>query len=125
MNPVFKLTNAEEKLAELIWKHEKIASKELIKLANQVFGWKKSTTFTVLKFLIEKGVAQNEKATVTMLYTKEQFVTGQSRSYIEDMFGGSLPKFIAAFMGGKELTTQQAAELRKLIDEHEEEGCNG
>ena len=125
MNPVFKLTNAEEKLAELIWKHEKIASKELIKLANQEFGWKKSTTFTVLKFLIEKGVAQNEKATVTMLYTKEQFVTGQSRSYIEDMFGGSLPKFIAAFMGGKELTTQQAAELRKLIDEHEEEGCNG
>jgi len=125
MKPVFKLTNAEVKLAELLWTHGSIASMEMVRLAQSEFGWKKSTTFTVLKALIEKGVAQNEKSTVTMLCTKEQFATGHSRSYIEDMFGGSLPKFIAAFFGGRQLTSQQAAELRELIDSHEKGGGNG
>jgi predicted transcriptional regulator len=124
METVYKLTNAEAKLAELLWNIAPIASMELIKIAEQEFGWKKSTTFSVLKILIEKGVAQNEKSTVTMLCTREQFISGQSRSYVEDTFGGSLPKFIASFIGGKKLTSKQAEELRRLIDEHEG-GGNG
>ena len=119
MNFVFRLTNAEARLAELIWACEPIASMDLVKLADNEFGWKKSTTFSVLKILIEKGVAQNSNSSVTMLCTKEQFITGQSRNYIEDMFGGSLPKFIAAFFGDRQLTAQQAEELRKLIEDYE------
>ena len=124
MEAVYKLTNAEAKLAELLWNIAPIASMELIKIAQQEFGWKKSTTFSVLKILIEKGIAQNEKSTVTMLCTREQFISGQSRSYVEDTFGGSLPKFITSFIGGKKLTSKQAEELRRLIDEHEG-GGNG
>lgn len=124
MKIVYKLTNAEAKLAELLWNIAPIASMELIKIAQQEFGWKKSTTFSVLKILIEKGIAQNEKSTVTMLCTREQFISGQSRSYVEDTFGGSLPKFITSFIGGKKLTSKQAEELRRLIDEYEG-GSNG
>ena len=124
MKIVYKLTNAEAKLAELLWNIAPIGSMELIKIAEQEFGWKKSTTFSVLKILIEKGIAQNEKSTVTMLCTREQFISGQSRSYVEDTFGGSLPKFITSFIGGKKLTSKQAEELRRLIDEHEG-GSNG
>ncbi|WP_097014501.1 BlaI/MecI/CopY family transcriptional regulator [Anaerocolumna aminovalerica] len=124
MKIVYKLTNAEAKLAELLWNIAPIASMELIKITQQEFGWKKSTTFSVLKILIEKGIAQNEKSTVTMLCTREQFISGQSRSYVEDTFGGSLPKFITSFIGGKKLTSKQAEELRRLIDEHEG-GSNG
>lgn len=124
METVYKLTNAEAKLAELLWNIAPVASMELIKIAEQEFGWKKSTTFSVLKILIEKGIAQNEKSTVTMLCTREQFISGQSRRYVEDTFGGSLPKFITSFIGGKKLTSKQAEELRRLIDEHEG-GGNG
>ncbi len=124
MKIVYKLTNAEAKLAELLWNIAPIGSMELIKIAEQEFGWKKSTTFSVLKILIEKGIAQNEKSTVTMLCTREQFISGQSRSYVEDTFGGSLPKFITSFIGGKKLTSKQAEELRRLIDQHEG-GGNG
>ena len=123
MNIVFRLTNAEAKLADLIWVHEPIASMELVKLVWMEFGWKKSTTFSVLKILIEKGVAQNTNSSVTMLCTKEQFITGQSRNYVEDMFGGSLPKFIAAFFGDRQLTAKQAEELRRLIEDYEGRGA--
>jgi predicted transcriptional regulator len=113
------------KLAQLIWDHEPIASMDLVKLAQREFDWKKSTTFSVLKFLINKRAAQNIRSTVTMLRTKEQFITGQSRNYIEDSFGGSLPKFIAAFYGDRKPTAKQAAELRELIDSYERRGGNG
>lgn len=125
MEPVYKLRNAEAKLAELLWLNAPITSKEMVKLAEREFDWKKSTTFSVLKVLIEKNIAQNEKSTVTMLVSREQFASGQSRSFVEDTFGGSLPQFITSFIGGKKLTPEQAEELRRLIDEHEGGGDNG
>ncbi len=125
MGVIFKLTNAEAKLAELLWNKAPIASMEMIKIAEEQFGWKKSTTFSVLKVLIEKGVAQNKHSIVTMLCTQEQFVSRQSRRYVEDTFGGSLPKFITSFFGGKKLSPEQAAELKLLIEEHEEGSNNG
>lgn len=125
MEPVYKLRNAETKLAELLWDNTPIASMEMIKLAEREFGWKKSTTFSVLKVLIEKGIAQNDKSTVTMLVSREQFASGQSRSFVEETFGGSLPRFITSFFGGKKFSSEQAEELRRLIDEHEGGGDNG
>ena len=113
------LTIAEEKLAELIWRSAPIASPDLVTLAELEMKWKKSTTYTVLKKLCEKGVVKNENALVSVLLTHDELVTHQSRNYVEDMFGGSLPKFIAAFFGGGKLTQEQAAELKLLIEESE------
>jgi len=125
MKPVFRLTNAEAKLAELIWTNEPVASMEMIKMAQNEFGWKKSTTFTNLKFLIEKGLAKNENSTVTMIYTKDEFKAEQSCGYVDDTFSGSLPMFIASFASKRKLSTEQVSELKRLIDTYEEDYANG
>ena len=121
MKPVFKLTNAEARLAELLWNNAPIASMEMIKLAQSEFGWKKSTTFTNLKFLIDKGLARNENSTVTMLYTEDEFIAEQSCKYVDDTFSGSLPMFVASFTSSRKLPPEQIAELKRLIDDYEEE----
>ena len=97
-----------------------IASPELVKLCEKEFQWKKSTTYTVLKKLCERGIFQNEKAIVTSLISKEEFYGYKSRKFVEESFGGSIPRFLTAFMGGKKLTKEQAAEIRELIDSFEE-----
>ncbi|MDR1539003.1 MAG: BlaI/MecI/CopY family transcriptional regulator [Clostridiales bacterium] len=126
MKPVFRLTNAESKLAEIIWNNEPIASMELVKLAECEFGWKKSTSFTNLKFLIDKGLAKNENSSVTMLYNHEKIIAEQSCRYVDDTFGGSLPLFIASFTSSRKLAPEQIAELKRLIETNEEGGgCNG
>ncbi|MCL2366001.1 MAG: BlaI/MecI/CopY family transcriptional regulator [Oscillospiraceae bacterium] len=118
------LTEAERKLAELIWKVHVIASPDLVSLAEQELGWKKSTTYTVLKKLCDKGVFKNENANVSVLLTSEEQMTRQSQRYVEDTFGGSLPNFIAAFVGGGKLTAEKASELRRLIDALDEGDLN-
>ena len=117
MEPVFRLTNAEARLAELLWDKAPVASMEMVRLAEQAFGWKKSTTFTNLKFLIGKGLARNENSCVTMLYTRDEIIAEQSCRYVDDTFGGSLPMFIAAYTSSRKLSPEQAAELKRLIDE--------
>jgi predicted transcriptional regulator len=125
MEPIFKLRNAESRLAELLWDNAPIASMELIKLAQREFDWKKSTTFSVLKPLIEKGIAKNENSTVTMLYTREEFIAEQSCRYVDETFGGSLPMFVASFTSNRKLTPEQLSDLKRLINEHEEDSGNG
>ena len=117
----YKLSQSEEKFAELIWQNEPISSGDLVKLCEKELAWKKSTTYTVLKILCEKGIFQNQNAVVTSLIKKEEFNARQSRRFVEDTFGGSLPKFLTAFIGGKKLSNRQAEELKKLIDEYKEE----
>ena len=116
----YKLAEGEARFAELIWHKEPIASPELVKLCEKEFQWKKSTTYTVLKKLCERGIFQNEKAIVTSLISKEEFYGYKSRKFVEESFGGSIPRFLTAFMGGKKLTKEQAAEIRELIDSFEE-----
>ena len=82
-----------------------------------MFKWKKSTTYTVLKKLCDRGIFRNEKAVVTSLISREEFFSYKSRKFVEDSFGGSIPRFLAAFMGGKKLTAQEAEEIKKLIDD--------
>ncbi len=113
------LTAAEEKLAELVWQHAPLTSPDLVVLAEREMNWKKSTTYTVLKKLCDKGVFKNENTNVSVVLTPEEQMARQSRSYVEDTFGGSLPKFITAFFGGRKLSPDQAAELKRLIEEHE------
>jgi predicted transcriptional regulator len=83
-------------------------------------NWKKSTTYTVLKKLCDKGIFQNENAIVSSLITRDEYYAKQSIRFVEDTFGGSLPKFLTAFISSRKLSKQQAEELKRLIDEHKE-----
>ncbi|MCM1123828.1 MAG: BlaI/MecI/CopY family transcriptional regulator [Eubacterium sp.] len=115
--PEYRLAKTEAQFAELIWQSEPISSPELVRLCEKEFHWKKSTTYTVLKKLCDRGIFQNEKAEVTSLISKEEFYSYKSRKFVEDSFGGSIPRFLTAFMGGKKLTKEQADEIKKMIDE--------
>ena len=115
-----KLAESEEKFAELIWQNEPIGSGDLVKLCEKEMNWKKSTTYTVIKKICEKGIFQNENAVVSSLISKDEYYAKQSIRFVEDTFGGSLPKFLTAFIGAKKLSRHQAEEIKKLIDEHKE-----
>lgn len=115
-----KLGIVEAKFADIIWQNEPISSGELVKLCEAELGWKKSTTYTVLKKLCERGIFQNEKGVVTSLITKEEFNSRQSEKFIEETFDGSLPAFIAAFTKRKSLSKKDMDEIRKMIDSFEE-----
>ena len=114
------LTESEEKFANIIWSNEPIASGDLVKLCEKEMNWKKSTTYTVLKKLCEKGIFKNENAVVSSLITKNEYYAKQSILFVEDTFGGSLPRFLTAFIGEKKLSKKQAEELKRLIDKHKE-----
>jgi len=113
----YKLTESEEKFAELIWQNEPIGSGDLVKLCEKEMNWKKSTTYTVLKKLCDKGIFQNENAIVSSLITRAEYYAKQSIRFVEDTFGGS---FLTAFISGIKLSKHQAEELKRLIDEHKE-----
>lgn len=115
------LTQAEAKLAIIIWQEAPLTSPELVLLAEQKLHWKKSTTYTVLKRLCDKGVFKNDNAHISVLLTKEQQLARESRRYVEDSFGGSLPRFITSFMGGRKLEREHIEQLKRLIEAHEEE----
>lgn len=117
----YKLAESEAKFADIIWTHEPITSPELVKLCEEQLNWKKSTTYTVLKKLCNKGIFQNKKTIVTSLISKKEFASLKSRNFVEDSFGGSLPKFLTAFMGNTKLTKKQADDIKKLIDSYQEE----
>ena len=116
----FGIGEMEMKMAKLLWDREGIGSGAVVKLCAEEFGWKKSTTYTTLKKLCEKGFAQNENTVVSALIPREQVQAYESERFVERAFDGSLPSFLAAFLGGKTITEQEAAELKRLIDEHKE-----
>lgn len=110
----------EARFADIIWEHAPMSSAELVRHSQEVLGWKKSTTYTVLKRLCDKGLFQNNGGTVTVAVTKAQYSARQSQRFVEDTFQGSLPAFLAAFTSGKKLTEQEIVQLRQMIAEHEE-----
>ena len=111
-----KLGVVEAQFAELIWAREPLASGELVKLCEKELNWKKSTTYTVLKKLCERGIFQNNDGVVTSLLTKDEFNAVQSEQFVEDTFEGSLPAFLAAFTSRKSLSKEEVEEIRRLID---------
>ncbi len=111
-----KLGIVEAKFADIIWQNEPIASGELVKLCEADLGWKKSTTYTVLKKLCERGIFQNEQGTVTSLISKEEFNSLQSEKFVEETFEGSLPAFIAAFTRRKKISEKEIDEIQMMID---------
>lgn len=112
-----KLGVVETHFADLIWDNEPISSGELVKLCEQELSWKKSTTYTILRRLSERGIFQNIKGTVTSLISKDEFNAVQSEKFVEEIFDGSLPKFLTAFSMRKKLSNEEINELQKFIDE--------
>ncbi|WP_167958322.1 BlaI/MecI/CopY family transcriptional regulator [Anaerosporobacter faecicola] len=117
----YKLYDGEYRFVNLVWENEPVGSGELVKLCNEAFGWKKSTTYTVLKKLCDRGILQNENAIVTALVNKKQIQRYESEAILNKAFDGSLPQFLAAFLGNKKLSKKEANELKELIDAHRRE----
>ena len=111
-----RMGTAEAKFADIIWNNEPISSGDLAKLANKEFEWKKTTSFTVLKRLCERGIFQNQNGTVTSLISRNAFYARHSEKYVEEAFGGSLPAFLTAFGTRKKLTDKEIDEITKIID---------
>jgi predicted transcriptional regulator len=120
----YRLAEAESRFADLIWEHAPIHSPKLAAMAAEVMQWKKSTTYTVLKKLCDKGIFKNEYALVTAVLTRDEFYANRSVKYVDDTYGGSLPKFITSFVSGRKLTGKQADEIQRLIDAYREGGGN-
>lgn len=115
-----KLGVVESKFADIIWSHEPLHSRELVKLCENELNWKKPTTYTVLRRLCERGIFQNEGGMVTSLISREEFYALQSERFVEETFSGSLPAFLAAFTKRKTLSPAEIAEIRRMIDDYEE-----
>ena len=107
----------ESRFADMIWENEPIPSPELVKLAERELSWKKSTTYTVLKRLCERGIFRNQGGIVTSLISRRDFYAVQSEKFVEEMFSGSLPAFLAAFTTRKKLSQEEIDELQALIDQ--------
>ena len=118
----YKLGEMEQRFADMIWERAPIASGALAKLCEEAFGWKRTTSYTMLKRLCERGIFANQGGTVTVLMSKEEFQAAQGEQFLNENFNGSLPQFLLAFSRRKKLSGQEVEELKKLIDEYEEGG---
>ena len=112
----WKLGTVESRFADLIWENEPITSGALAKLALEALDWKKTTAFTVLKRLCDRGIFQNDGGTVTSLISREEFYARQSEEYVRESFQGSLPAFLAAFGSRSKLSEKEIDELQRMID---------
>ena len=111
-----ELGAVQERFADIVWENEPICSGELVKVCQEQLGWKKPTTYTVLRKLCEKGLLQNENGVVTALISREDFYSDRSRQIVDESFSGSLPAFVAAFVSKKSLTSEEADEIENLIN---------
>ena len=116
-----KLCDSDYRFLCVVWDHAPVNSGELVKLCQAQLGWKKSTTYTVIRKLCEKGYIASENAVITVLISKEEVQAAESAYFIERTFDGSLPGFVAAVLGGRKISDEQAAELKKMIDAYREE----
>ena len=117
---IYQMGAIEARFADIIWENEPLSSAELVKRSEERLAWKKSTTYTVLKRLCDKGIFQNDKGTVTSLISKQEFFSAQSEQFVAETFSGSLPAFLAAFTARKSLTPEEVAHLRKMVADYEE-----
>lgn len=111
----------EARFADIIWQNEPLSSAELARLCENELNWKKTTTYTVLKRLCDKGIFQNLKGTVTSVISKSEFYSLKSERFVDEAFKGSLPAFLAAFCSRKSLTAEEISALRELVEQYGEE----
>lgn len=111
-----RLGAVESRFADIIWNNEPLSSGALVKKCEKELSWKKSTTYTVLKKLCERGIFKNENGSVTSLISKEELESRQSEKFVEENFEGSLPAFIAAFTKRKKLSEKDMKEIKELLE---------
>lgn len=116
----YKLGVVESHFADIVWTHAPLTTAELVKLCETQLSWKRTTTYTVLKKLGEKGLFHLEDGVVTVLVSRDDYYAAQSEKFVEETFEGSLPAFIAAFTKRKNLSAKEVAEIRAMIDSYEE-----
>lgn len=117
-----RLAEGEYRFAALVWANEPLPSGQLVRLAADALGWKKSTTYTVLKKLCQRGILQNQDGVVTALVKQEAVQQQESAAVVDKTFGGSLPRFVAAFLNAKPISEEEAAEIRAMLDAARREG---
>jgi len=115
------IPESEMKLMEVIWENEPIRSGELVSIAFERLGWKKSTVYTVVKKLVNKGLIRNENAVITASAARGEVLSENSETVINKTYGGSLPMFLTAFLSREKLSKAEADELKKLIDDYTED----
>lgn len=113
-----KIFESEYRFCEILWANEPVSSSVLVKLCSEQLEWKKSTTYTVIRRLSERGVIQSENAIVTSLVSREEALSAESMEVVEKTFSGSLPSFVAAFTRKKQLTEKEIDEIQKIIDSY-------
>ncbi len=111
-----KLGVVESRFADIIWSNEPLSSRELVERAKAELNWNKSTTYTILKRLCDRGIFQNNNGTVTSILGKDEFFAVQSEQFVDETFDGSLPAFIAAFTQRKKLSKNEIDEIQAMID---------
>ena len=121
--PEMQMGAVEARFADIIWANQPVTAAQLAKYADTELGWKKTTAYTVLKRLCEKGIFRNEKGTVTAVITREQFYAMQSEKFVEETFDGSLPAFIAAFARRKSISKEELSQIRAMLDAYEQGGA--
>lgn len=112
----YKLGEVEMKFADIIWENEPLSSGQLVKFCEDKLQWKKSTTYTILRRVCERGLFKNEEGMVSSNVTKQEFLSNKTEQFIEETFQGSLPGFIAAFTSNRKLSDEEVEELKKLIE---------
>ena len=115
-----KLSNADYRLLLVVWDTEPVASPELCKHAEEKLGWKRTTTYTVLKRLCDKNLLKNENTIVTSLKSREEIQRTESRQVLERSFNGSLPQFITAFLDGSKISQTEADKIKQIIEAYRE-----
>jgi len=116
MENLLKLFDAEYKFMSIVWEHEPINSTKLTRICEKALGWKKPTTYSMIKKLCERGIMKNEKATVTTLIAREDVQKYEAETFVERVFDGSMPSFITSFLQDKTLSEAEAESIKDLID---------
>ncbi len=116
-----KLGLVESHFADIVWKNEPIHSRKLTEICEKELNWKRTTTYTVLKKLCNRGIFQNQDGIVSSMISKDEFYAIQSEKFVEETFAGSFPAFFNAFSSRKKLTAEEIAQVRKMIDSFETE----
>lgn len=119
-----KLCDSDYRFMQIVWANAPVNSGRLVELCLEKLGWKKSTTYTTIKKLSEKGFIINENALVSILIPKEQVQSVETDYFVERTFEGSLPQFLTAFLGGRKISDKEAEDIKRLIDAHKEENSS-
>jgi len=117
MDSNLKLFDAEFKFMCIVWAHEPINSTELTRICEKELGWKKPTTYSMIKKLSERSIMKNENATVTALIPREDVQKHEANQFINKVFGGSMPSFVTSFLQDKTLSEDDAKVIKSMIDE--------